>query len=421
MTRRAVFISLIDQGFVSLTTILLSVGLIVGGDAAAFGEFAFILTLIMIFASLQHGMVGVHLLIELGAKNGTRKAGALQVLGSFDLYYRVVVALTVTAASTAVTLDAGTLVAAGAFAFFYLWREVARNILFATARETRAMLLDGLALVLIVASYPPLLSVHNSSLTPVATASFGYGISLAVFGRGLFGRLLSPKEAVIRFNFGYRQSRWTLLTSVSNEIKMRAYVVVVEVFRGIAQLGLLEAGRVLWGPLIFLVSAWRRVAQPHLARAISRGQIAEARLIGLAGFAGVIAACGLYALLVWACWGLLGVHVFKGDFAASTPYVIAWGVFFVFLVGNWTLAIYLDAVRQFRLVALGALATAIYSIAVLALVATEAELILVVYGMTAGQLFLMLYLFLLFFTCDPAAAARDGRRDGRVSQQLPAE
>ncbi len=421
MTRRTVFFSLVDQGLVSLTTILLSIGLIMGGDAAAFGEFAFVLTLILIAASLQHGLVGVHLLVELGAKTGSERARALQILGSFDVYLRAISALAVIGISTAVTWDVPTLAAAGAFTFIYLWREAARNVLFVTGQAARAMFLDGVAFVLILSSYVPLLSVHNSSLAPVLSAAFGYGISLAVFGRGLFGGLLSPKDALNRFNFSYRQSRWTLLTSISNEMTMRAYVVIVELLRGAAQLGLLEAGRVLWGPLVFLVSAWRRVAQPYMARQLSCGQVAEARVVALTGFAGIIAICGGYALLIWLCWDLLSAYIFKGDFAASTPFVVAWGAFFVLLAGNWTLAIYLNAARRFRLVALGALATALYSLAILASVATEIKLILVVYGMIVGQLFFMIYLFVLFFRCSPQKdTVRNIGRDKDISQELPA-
>lgn len=405
MNRRSVTVSFLDQGVVSVTTISLSLALIIFGTPAAFGQFTFFLTLVLIAASLQHGLIGIHVLVSIRPKSRDDRLQALRTLTDFDLWFRWLACFLIMGLGLLVTHDPLILASAGLFVWVYLWRETIRNILFATERGGRALLIDGLALVGTTLLLVVLLKAEVSALAPLLSAGIAYGICLMMFARGLHGtdkarRSMRPDDVVRRFRSDFSQSGWTLLDSAANEVQMRGYVIVVEAMRGVTQLGILEAGRVLWGPLVLLVSAWRRVAQPHLAVLLEREAIGSARLVTFAGVALALIFGGAYAGLLTLAWPLLDTYIFKGGFDEASAFVLGWGIYTLALISNWMLAIFLNAARRFRLVASIVVVSAIASLLLLSILAFGAQLITVIYGMIAIQYAVFTVLCVLVFTIE---------------------
>src|SRR5690606_33400069 len=156
---------------------------------------------------------------------------------------------------------------------------------------------------------------------------------------------------------------------------------------------LIEAGRILWAPLQLMGSAWQRVAQPRIAGLVEAGDLATARWLTLAGIGLMVAATAFCGGAIAALWPLIERHLFA-KFSDIGPLVAGWG--FVSLLGlsNWSLVVFLNATRRFRLIAMVGIAAATATTGLLATLAFDVDLVIALVAMAVVQL-AMLTAFLL--------------------------
>jgi O-antigen/teichoic acid export membrane protein len=363
MKTQSVVLSFLEQGFASLGTLAMSLSLIAAATPAVFGQFAFIMTLVLIAASLRYGLIGVPILVEVRPLEVEARTAALDSLLALDLYYRIATSLIVALAATQVTSDPKVIAAAAAFAFIYLWRESARNTMFALDRAVEAALIGATALVLLIALLALLLRLEPTPFAPLAAFAAANAVVMAYRAGGALRWPAPPLEAVRRYRQRFPSTGWSLLNSAANEFQTRYHVFAVEHFRGVDQLGILEAARTLYAPLFLAAGAWQRVALPQISCHMAAGEMKRARRLTLAGLALLVAVAALYSGIVYLAYDLISTRLFSGRYGDLAPYVIGWAVYSVLILANWALVGYLNSARAYRQVAMltvgAALATVI--------------------------------------------------------------
>jgi hypothetical protein len=359
--------SLIDQGLVSLQSLLISVVLIKLTGPALFGQFVYIFTLVMIAASLQNGLVGIPALVHVASCAGDARRSALSTLLAIDRRYRLAAALVTGLASLAVTTDPVLVAAACCFCFGHLSRETARNVLFATGAGRRAPLIGILAFAVFLPLFAAFVWAGFPLMAPFAASAIGIAVALALVEATEVRANESalPLPALVR---AYRDTfpglAWRLVQSGSNEVQTRSHVFVVTLVRGVDQAGLLEAGRILWAPLVVLYQTWQKVAQPRLASLVSSGDTGGAIRLVFLSIAALACIAALYAAILFALWEPLSRAIFS-SFADVLPFALGWLAYTLALLSNWMLIALLNAQLRFRTIAIAGMLCATATITLL--------------------------------------------------------
>jgi O-antigen/teichoic acid export membrane protein len=352
MNRRAIFLSLVEQGLTSLGMLAMTAAVIAASAPDVFGQFALIITLVMIAASLQFGFVGTSMLVEVRPLDEAGRVVALDALSGFDFYYRLLAALIVGGVAFEVSHDAALACAASVFALVYLWREFTRYTLFAIEEVGRATALGAVAFSLLMLALAASLSAMDSaSVAALLSSAAANAVAVGAVAGSHHRRPRHPVAAIRAYRARFPRTGWTVLNSVANEIQTRTHVVAVQIFRGVDQLGIVEATRVLFAPLILIASAWQRLMQPRLAALVAEGRIGTARSLTLAGVGAVVAVSVLYSGAVFLAFDVIASRLFGDRYGDLSAYAAAWAAYATLLVVNWTLISFMNALQAFSQVA----------------------------------------------------------------------
>lgn len=364
MTRRILLLSLIEQALTSLSMLIMTASVVSTSPPDVFGKFAFVITLVLIAASLQYGAIGTSMLVEVRPLEGEARRAAMGDLAGFDFYYRLAAAGVVGAVALTLSHDLRLAAAAALFALAYLWREFTRYAIFAVGDIPRAAAMAALsfaALALILAA--TLTRVASPAEAALAASMLANALAIGTLARSYVQIPKPPVAAFRRYRARFPKTGWILVNSIANEFQTRAHVVAVQAFRGVDQLGVVEATRVLFAPLLLISSAWQRAVMPKLAALVVQGDISAARRLTLSGVGAVTAVAVLYSGAVFLAFDAISARLYGDRYGDLTPYAAAWAIYAMLLLANWTLISFLNAMHAFAAVAkitmLAAAATAL--------------------------------------------------------------
>lgn len=394
--------SIIDQACNSLITLALSAALIALADPATFGRFAFILTIVLIAASLQYGAIGIHLLVGPAKLSDDDTSLTTATLFDVDLLLRLAAAAIAFIAALMLGEGFLTAYAASAFAFTWLWRETTRSALYAQGDAMGAAKIATSTGLVFLPLYGALLLDTPNLLAPLVAFGLASGLVLAFNGQTTLGRLRTPNALWRDYRQSFSGGGWTLATSAANEMQTRLHVFVIQLLRGADQLGLIEAGRILFAPLFMIVSAWQRLGQPRMAGLIANGQHAEAKRLALLGTGAIVGIGAVWCLVLYFGWSLVRTKLFHA-FPDIGIYIVGWAIYSLLLLANWSLVAYLNAARLFRTVAFITFAGASATAALLGVLLFDAPLVATLAVMATAQAAVLIAFLIMI--------ARSGNRE----------
>lgn len=358
--KRAVLLSLIDQGLNSGFNLLLSMLLIAFATPAEFGRFAFILAGSFFAVSAQNALVIMPLNYLLPGRPAAEANAELTMLTSANLALTLLSLPVGYGLAAMIGGETSLVVASLAYFATLMAREYARNILVVTDRIHLTLAYDALAVVLTglaVTGLWRLLPPEAAALGGLALGNFGALMVCRVETRRDLGRFRSHVSAYRRV---WKDTRWALQGALQNEVVARSYVFLVERMRDVAAVGVLNAGRVTIAPLLLMSGAWSRVARPRLVEHIRLDQRRALVTILWSGAAAVTGASLIYGLVLLAACPYLDAYGFRDRYGDMRSIVFIWWIYALSVGLTSVMSVLMEARRQFRQLAvvglIGALA-----------------------------------------------------------------
>lgn len=403
--RRSLVVSLLDQGVLSGFNLLLSFALIRFADPSGFGAFVFAATMLLVAGSLQNALILTPLGVIVPGETGFPRAVTLATLGGADRLFRLAAAGLGAALLALHVAEPAYLAAGAALIYSGLWRETHRAIFAATDRIGRCLALDagavGLGALFTVAAWA-VLAPRDAVLVGL---SLGNALAVLIVGRGA----LPAETGIDLARAGYRrfwdQARWSLLGAGTTEAQYRAYVFMVEAFRGGGALGTIQAGRVLMGPLNLFASAWGRVARPAMARHLAAGNVRAADRVLRDGLLILVAVMAVYFVTLVVAWPLAESHVFRGRYPGIALLCALWGIYTAVQVTQICIGYYVQAAHLFRPLSFVSVAAASVTIVLLCGLAFDLPLAWAIIAATIGEAIALVWLIVLWRLARRRAAA----------------
>ena len=414
--------SVIDQAALSAFSLVLNLLLMRAWGPGPFGIFAIVLALTMVGYSVQQALIGSQLaVLRAQARDPGEDEDLVASLWLANCALTGgLVALTYVVFAVWFSDQPFLAVSAAAFVGCSLLREYARSLLFSELRLAEVIVTDG---VFIVAACAGLAAAWGDaqSLVPILlVVALANALSLAP------NVWRQPHAFVPRFEaqlyHRYRriwrhQSQWALLGVVSWEVLNRIHVFVVGSWFGVAAVGILQAGEMIFRPLGLVLQAWRRVAQPTFARLINKREYDASLSICLLSAGGALLIACAFTAFIYAAWDLLEAYVFRGQYQNIQLVVTLWAVVMGLKLFSGVFSTQLEGFTKFRALSFTSLAGAFTATGVLLSVLSFASYEWSILAIAAGfSVDLILVLIILTRTFAAARQESTGRSAAVVAR-----
>jgi O-antigen/teichoic acid export membrane protein len=270
-------------------------------------------------------------------------------------------------------------------------RDFMRRYFFQERTETRALLMDGFALTLTVATLGALAALHVTHLNSVAAATLALG-GLAVGTWGLVASGLSPKKYGINALGGLQSlwcaGRWNIGATLVSWIQNQAYTFFVTAMIGLHGLATANAPRVLLTPITLLSTGLALPLLPRFAKqSTNLHTVVNFRSVGtLVGMTFLFV--GVYTLVLWLGRDALIPLVLGGSYTDVWPCIVAWAIANVFTNIRIYYSTFLLAKGSFRRLAAANVLSAVVVISLSAPLIHVFGVVGSVYSIAAGELLL---------------------------------
>ena len=405
--RRQVAISIVDQGLISAFNFGLNLLLIKVWNPQEYGSFGIIMAVGFLLTGIQNAMVNTPASVMLPtATPGLNK----QQLRTLFAVVNLLICLLAFASSYLFCLVPGlgfqqqTITAIGLYLSSSLFREYLRNRAIVNRKLVMLLCDDGffvyLAIVAILYTYyfvDP--AMPNLAFCLTALAVVNLVVSLPALYGEIKAVLQSPWHCCKTLFPGvWEEASWSLVGVATTEAQNRGYIFVVGAFFGTSAVGVLQAGRVFFGPLNLITSAWGRVARPHLSVLAEQSNSGGFyRLLRISIFSFIVVNV-IFSVALWLAWPYLNQHFFGEQYAGVELTVILWAVATLVFQIRSVSGIGVQACRLFKQLALTTVLGAVISMGVLAAVCLEGLSEWSVVSVIAGEVVASLSIFYILAT-----------------------
>lgn len=396
--RQDVAIAMLDQAAISLFNFLLQIALIRLWTPEQYGVFALFANAFLTLSNLQNGLFGTHYGVFVPQASTDDERQLLRTtLFSCNALFCLVASLAASAALLFILPGERTyaIFASGAvYLSANLLREYARIVMISDGKTATALWVDivGLTVALLsiggffLFSRPPDISQILLSLALGAATSTAIE---CVLHRGLY-RLSFSADVRHRYATLFRRhASWILVGIVTTELQVRTVFFLLGAWYGLATVGVVQAGLLLYRPIGVLWAAWSRVMRPAFARAYARGDDAAAARLAHMGAAAF--SIGILMLLgaIWLMWPVIERHVLANRYPGIDQAVAFWGLVMMVNFVRGTYSVRMQGQARFRELFHIAFGAAIVTVVMAVVIAQFYGAIYTILANLAGELFML--------------------------------
>jgi len=372
--KKRVAISILDQGLVSAFNFALNLMLIKAWSPQEYGKFGIILSVGFLLVGIQNAMVNTPASVMLPTvTSGVRKKQLRTLFSVVNILICIVAFLSsfLFAIFPALNWGMPTITAIGFYLATSLFREYLRNRAIVVGRLKAVLIDDGFFVILAAAelAYAYLYlepNVLSLSFCLNALALANLMIMIPSFISEIRSILQSPWQTCKELYPGvWKEASWSLIGVATTEAQNRGYVFVIGAVFGTAAVGSIQAGRVFFGPLNLVASAWSRVARPHLSVLVEERNSGKFfRLLGVSVLSFIVLNIAFSSAL-WFAWPFLNQHFFGDKYSGVILTVMLWALATLLFQIRSVCGVGVQACRKFRQLALTTVIGAVASMGVL--------------------------------------------------------
>lgn len=383
--KKALAISVFDQAVLSLMSLGLGVVLIRLATPEALGQFTVAQSVFFVFGGIQYALVALPISTRIFGRALSEQADILGAFGGFWLVLTILVTLASVPLMLFFGLSGAQTAVGVAMVATSLWRELSRSVHLALGHATNAFAMDLAATLITLAAIAGLWQVMPPVQACLGGLALGNGLAAGLLGPHLFITKARVSGALGFYRNVLPLTRWSLGDSLSAELQTRGYVFLVQIARGGAANGLLQATRILFSPVAMVAQAWARVAVPRLAADIRAGKRRGAIRTTLINMAMLTGFALIYCGVIYLGWGWVNALLFAGKYDGVGDIAIGWAAFSILSAPSASLVMLFQAMERFRELALIGIGNTIMVLGLVAAGAAHLPLYAVLGALAFGQ------------------------------------
>lgn len=393
------FLSVGAQGLVSGFHFALNLLLLRLVTPYDYGVFAFAFVLAMFASAVNNALISTPLTVYTPVlKDETERAAQEAMFSTLNLLlFGLLIAAGLIYARVS-GLDTGISMAVTTFVAVYSARHFSRSAGYArmkplvTATGDTVYVLSGVLIVVAL-----VLTKDELNVSMVLYALAGANLAAMIVERiRLHGRnrgWLSLGK-ITQYGEVWLQSRWALAGSLTTLFLAQAHSVIITSTNGPNAYAPLAAGFVLFGPVRVALLTWQNMVKPELAVAISESrQLAVRSQIRTTTFlmVGAVLCMGLF---LWLAWPLIFQFLYAEQYADQPMALIVglWSVITLFAASYNAPAAALQAMRDFKVLAIASIYGAVLSGVMVSLTLYYFKPETTLFGILAAEVFMAFYL-----------------------------
>jgi O-antigen/teichoic acid export membrane protein len=394
---RDVAIAMLDQALLSVFSFALQMLLIRIWSPDQYGVFALFANALLTLSSVHSGLFTTQYAVLVPqARDQDERRLLRTTIFSWNVLFCAGAALTVSLIiqSVAADLTAHKLIIGALYFGASLLREYTRVVMISEGRGATALWTDLaglLAALLMIALFFRFLA-HPDIWQILASLAIGSATSVAIeiaIHGSLYPLSFAPEVRSRYVDIFRRHVTWILVGIATTEVQLRALLFLLGAWYGLATVGVVQAGMILFRPIGVLWFAWSRVMRPVFARAYAQGDnAAAARLSHLSAAAFLIGTLVLLAAL-WLSWPLIDRYIFAHRYPGVGEAVTFWGLVMLVSFVRGTYSVRLQGQARFRELSHLSLMAALLTVALVVVIAHFFGAIDTILANVAGELFML--------------------------------
>ena len=388
---------MLDQALLSIFSFALQMLLIRIWSPDQYGVFALFANALLTLSSVHSGLFTTQYAVLVPqARDQDERRWLRTTIFSWNVLYCVAASLAVSLIIQGVISDltAHRLVVGTLYFGASLLREYTRVVMISEGRGATALWTDlvGLLVALLMIALFFRFLAQPDIWQILLSLAIGSAISVAIeisIHRNLYPLSFGSEVRRRYADIFRRHVMWILVGIATTEVQLRALLFLLGAWYGLATVGVVQAGMILFRPIGVLWFAWSRVMRPVFARAYAEGDdAAAARLSHLSAAAFLVGTLVLLAAL-WLTWPLIDHYVFSHRYPGVGHAVTFWGLVMIVSFVRGTYSVRLQGQARFRELSHLSLIAAFLTVGLVVVIAHFFGAIDTILANVAGELFML--------------------------------
>ncbi|HET9587002.1 MAG TPA: hypothetical protein VFP38_23510 [Bradyrhizobium sp.] len=390
-------VAMLDQALLSIFSFALQMLLIRIWSPDQYGVFALFANALLTLSSVHSGLFTTQYAVLVPqARDQDERRWLRTTIFSWNVLYCVAASLAVSLIIQGVISDltAHRLVVGTLYFGASLLREYTRVVMISEGRGATALWTDlvGLLVALLMIALFFRFLAQPDIWQILLSLAIGSAISVAIeilIHRNLYPLSFGSEVRRRYADIFRRHVMWILVGIATTEVQLRASLFLLGAWYGLATVGVVQAGMILFRPIGVLWFAWSRVMRPVFARAYAEGDdAAAARLSHLSAAAFLVGTLVLLAAL-WLTWPLIDHYVFSHRYPGVGHAVTFWGLVMIVSFVRGTYSVRLQGQARFRELSHLSLIAAFLTVGLVVVIAHFFGAIDTILANVAGELFML--------------------------------